>query len=68
MQLAQTCFNAKTKAYVLGIRGYEFNNFDEELTTKAKENLAAAIAFIEERLQDGRFDDAVTVKTPNADQ
>jgi len=30
---ADGCFNAKTKAYILGIRGYEFNEFGERLYT-----------------------------------
>jgi len=43
---AKTLFHAKTEAYILGIRGYEFNEFEERLSEQAKENLGAAFEFI----------------------
>jgi len=46
MALAINLFQAKTKGYVLGIRGYEFDEFKESLTPQAKENLQKAIQFI----------------------
>jgi len=57
--LARTCFQAQTHGYVLGIRGYEFNEFGERLSPKALANLDAATVFLTERLQDGRFAQAV---------
>ena len=46
MALAINLFQAKTKGYALGIRGYEFDEFKESLTPQAKENLQKAIQFI----------------------
>ena len=42
---AENMFHAKTKAYVLGIRGYEFNDFEERLSGRAKQNLEEAFQF-----------------------
>lgn len=44
--LAESIFQAKTKAYLLGIRGYEFNEFEERLSEAAQENLSSALDFI----------------------
>lgn len=55
--LAQELFNAKTKAYILGIRGYKFNEFGLMLSEKAKDNLEKAIKFIEAALNRGNFDE-----------
>ncbi len=46
MFFARTMFGATTKGYMLGIRGYEFDGFDERLSERAKENLEAAFSFI----------------------
>ena len=46
--LARHLFGARTKVYVLAIRGYEFNEFGEGLSGAAQENLAAAVKFVEE--------------------
>ena len=37
--LAEHLFRAKTEAYILGIRGYSFEMFTEEMTEKAVENI-----------------------------
>ena len=47
MGLAVDLFGAKTKGYILGIRGYEFNEFGERLSERAQANLEAALLFIE---------------------
>ena len=44
-------FQATTDGYVLGIRGYEFDDFGEQLSPRARENLAAAAEFLEATLQ-----------------
>ena len=46
LALAKEMLGAKTTAYVLGIRGYEFNAFGERLSNGAKDNLSAAVTFI----------------------
>ena len=43
---AETMFNSKTRTYVIGIRGYEFNEFEERLSNPAKKNLEEAFKFI----------------------
>jgi hydrogenase maturation protease len=58
--LAQELFGAAPRAYLLGIRGYEFNEFGEGLSAPARHNLAAALDFLTPMLRDGAFgDDAV---------
>ena len=49
--LARDLFGATPDGYVLGIRGYEFNDFGERLSPKAQQNLAAAERLLESQLQ-----------------
>jgi hydrogenase maturation protease len=51
LYLAQTHFAARTKGYVLAIRGYEFTMFVEALTAGAQANLDAACAFVADGAQ-----------------
>lgn len=51
--LAHELYGADTRAYVLAIRGYRFNEFDESLSDPAVENLRAAVKFIRESLGTG---------------
>ena len=44
--LAQRLFDAQVNGYVLGIRGYKFNEFGERLSPGARANLTAAIDFL----------------------
>jgi len=57
--LARYLFGARTKGYVLAVRGHRFNEFAESLSTEARANLAAAVQFIEQVIRNGRFDEAV---------
>lgn len=43
--LARTLFEARFDAYLLGIRGYEFDEFGERLCPRAEGNLDRAVAF-----------------------
>lgn len=45
LSLAGEAFGATPRAYLLGIRGYEFNEFREELSPGARDNLTAALVF-----------------------
>ncbi|MBI5637946.1 MAG: hydrogenase maturation protease [Nitrospinae bacterium] len=54
MFFARTMFGAKTKGYILGIRGYEYEGFGEGISERAKENLDAAFLFILELLGQGK--------------
>jgi hydrogenase maturation protease len=53
--LAERLFNSKAKCFVLGIRGYVFEQFKEDLTPKAKENLQKAVVFLEDILVTRKF-------------
>ncbi len=55
MSLARDLFRARTSAYALGIRGYEFEHFGEELTPRALANLRSAVDFLRELLEKGDF-------------
>jgi hydrogenase maturation protease len=59
MALAGELFHAKTKGYILGIRGYEFGEFGEALSDRARANLAAATEFLLDVLRTGSLDEAV---------
>lgn len=48
--LANELFGSVAKGYILGIRGYEFNEFGERLSDKAKSNLAEAVQYIKKRI------------------
>ena len=55
LTLAKKLFMAEPEAYLLGIRGYEFNEFGEGLTAKARANLAKAATYVVQAVRDGRF-------------
>jgi hydrogenase maturation protease len=61
--LAHDLFGARAEGYVLGIRGYRFNGFGEEISEKARRNLSAALAFIEARVREGDFERYATAAT-----
>jgi len=53
--LAEELFQAKGEAYMLAVRGYCFNMFDEEMTAKALENKSKAVQFLRSILESGSF-------------
>ncbi len=53
VRLAHELFGARPSAYVLGIRGYEFDEFAEGLSPRAAGNLQAAIEFLAPLLRAG---------------
>lgn len=53
LALAREHFLADTVGYVLGIRGYDFDDFGEELSPGAQRNLAAAADYMCRALRDG---------------
>ena len=55
---AENLFQAKTRAYVLGIRGYEFNDFEERLSERAEQNLEEAFQFIANLIASDNFSSA----------
>ena len=62
MGLAQSLFGRAAEAYVLGIRGYAFDEFGERLSAAAARNLDAAIAFADRAVRTltagGRMDES----------
>lgn len=61
--LARTLFNSRPEAYVLAIRGYEFNDFGERLSPKARANLENAVSFFQTRIAGGETKAAATTST-----
>jgi hydrogenase maturation protease len=57
--LARQLFSAQTDGYILGIRGYAFNEYEESLTDQGRANLAAAVAFIRRVCEHGSFREPV---------
>jgi len=48
--MVENLFNSSTTGYVVGIRGYEFNEFAERLSEPARANLAATVEFLTDLL------------------
>ncbi len=55
LALARALWSSEPEAWLLGIRGYEFDRFDESLSAPARENLAAAVDFVATALATGQF-------------
>ena len=53
--LAHDLFGARTRGFALAIRGYEFNEFCESLSARARANLDQAVGFIGRVLREGDF-------------
>lgn len=53
--LAEELFHVKVDGYILGIRGYCFNEYEEKLSEKAVKNLNAAIEFISDVIEKKQF-------------
>jgi hydrogenase maturation protease len=60
LQLAATSFSGRARAYLLAIRGYEFNSFGEKISEKAQANLDAAASFLHNVLLSGKFAQALS--------
>lgn len=57
LALAGKLFKATPQAFALGIRGYRFNDFGEELSPQAQANLSAALEFLRNALRNGQFEE-----------
>jgi hydrogenase maturation protease len=53
LHLARSCFDCRVRGWLLGIRGYEFDGFREELSPGAERNLDCAEKFLTDILCDG---------------
>jgi hydrogenase maturation protease len=60
--VAMACdmFGGRTKGYMLGIRGHEFNEYRETLSEDARSDLKAALQFVGPVLRERNFDQFVT--------
>jgi len=48
---AERLFHSRARGYVLGIRGYEFNGYNERLSERAEKNLEEAFHFVAKLVQ-----------------
>lgn len=55
MAMAADLLSSNAEAYMLGIRGYEFNEFGERISPKAEKNLDTALDFMKQALKDCDF-------------
>jgi len=55
---AERLFHSRARGYVLGIRGYEFNGYNERLSERAEKNLEEAFHFVAKLVQSGNFNNA----------
>jgi len=57
LALARDHFDCSAPAYLLSIRGHEFDRFDEGLSKAARSNLARAVDFLKGLIEARQFDD-----------
>jgi hydrogenase maturation protease len=57
LELAHELFGKEIDGYILAIRGYVFNEFNESLSHLARENLGEALKFVTRALQERQFDE-----------
>jgi len=57
LALARELFGAEPEAWLLGVRGYEFDRLGDPLSRGARENLAAAAGFLGEALRQGELEE-----------
>ena len=55
LSLSRDLFGAEPEAWLLGIRGYEFDRFGEGLSERARENLSRAVSFLRSAIESGEF-------------
>jgi len=55
LAMARDLFDAEPEAWVVGIRGHEFDEFGEWLSDEAQSNLEAAAAFLRDALRADAF-------------
>jgi len=55
LALARDLFQAEPQAWLLGIRGYEFDEFGERLSCRARANLEQALQYVKSAVQGDGF-------------
>jgi len=57
LALARDLFQADPEAWVLGIRGYDFDEFLEQLSDGARSNLDQAVEYVKSAVQGGELEE-----------
>lgn len=57
LALAGELFNKEIDGYILAIRGYEFNEYKESLSFRARQNLEEAVRFMKRAMEERQFDE-----------
>ncbi|MCP4201466.1 MAG: hydrogenase maturation protease [bacterium] len=57
LKLTGELFGREPETWLVGIRGYDFDTFDETLSPRARANLAATAGFLSDALRDGCFEE-----------
>ena len=57
LRLANDLFGANPDAWILGIRGYRFDEFSESLSGRARRNLELALRYVQVALQNGTLEE-----------
>lgn len=55
LALSGELFGHEPQAWMVSVRGYDFDSFDETLSAGARSNLTAAVAFLRRALQSSSF-------------
>lgn len=67
LTMSRELFNAEPEGWLLGIRGYEFSDFGEGLSDRARINLRQAVEFVSSALRTGNFQSAEPTAASRAD-
>jgi hydrogenase maturation protease len=57
LAITRELFGREPEAWLVGVRGYDFDEFHEGLSRRARANLAAAADYLSEALRSGRLDE-----------
>lgn len=57
LAITRELFGKEPEAWVVGVRGYEFDRFHEGLSRRARANLAAAAEYLSAALRGGRLEE-----------
>ncbi len=64
LALTRELYGGEPEAWLLGIRGYEFDRFEESLSAPARRNLDAAADFVAAALEADHFEESSPVPPP----
>lgn len=56
IRLCETLYGKRPRAYILAIKGYEFDQFEEHLSNQANTNMLVAVEFLMSFLSDGKME------------